>query len=227
MGGAPPRRAHPDGAHLARSDTVGRPARILVEAHPHARVAGKPSDTPSLEPELDEDVDDQLLHPANMLGAAMGALAHRDDGIADELAGAVERDVPTAVHPDEVGTHRLRVHQHVTGIGVDTEGVDGWVLQQEEVVGFRASGNGPLEVPRLGVGNGAEPADPHGRGPVGTPRRAVRIARARRPSPGCSGCRRTTRGNGRRRPHPRRGGRSSWRPSPPSGWRSTRCRPVG
>src|SRR5690606_13403838 len=70
-------------------------------------------------------------------------------------------DVPTAVDLHELDAVLGRVAEHVGPVRVAAQGVGRRVLEQEQPVLTRAGRvgvQGPLEGPRLSVGDGAEPA---------------------------------------------------------------------
>ena len=102
MHGAAVGEPHPDRADLAR---VGP-----GDADPHTGVLVEAADV--AEPELGEAGHDHPLDRADVLGSA-----HRvgdvDDRIPDELPRAVVRDVATAFHGHQLGTHRRRLDEHV------------------------------------------------------------------------------------------------------------------
>ncbi len=81
-----------------------------------------------------------------------------EDGIDDQLTGAVVGHVATTVGDDEGCADFGRVHEDVRGIRPDTERKDVGVLENEEVVVVGAPGQALLEVQRLGVGNRTDPA---------------------------------------------------------------------
>jgi hypothetical protein len=133
----------------------------LPLAHPDPRVTVLP--VRAREPEVAERVDDELLDGPDE-GDGVGHAAappprHREDRVADQLAGPVVGDVAAPVGPDEVRPHGRGLDQHVGGVGPHPERVDVRVLEQEQVV----VGPGPqarLEGERVGVGDPPQPADP-------------------------------------------------------------------
>ena len=122
MGGPAPGRPHPDGADLPRTVTA---LLCRVETDPHPRVAGQTSHAGRRQAQGDQRVDDHLLDAAHMLGSPMGTIAHRTTGYPTSWPGPWIGDVASPVHPDQVCAHRSRVHQHVVGVAVDPERVDG------------------------------------------------------------------------------------------------------
>ena len=159
VGGPTLRDADADGADLPRSRPPG--TTWLVEAHPHAGVARESSHRGGGDPQGDEGIDDDLLHPSHVGGPVLGPGAHGEQGVADQLAGSVVGDVTAAVDPDHLDSHRCRFDQHMIDVAVGAEGVHGRVLQQQQVVLDRAPADRPLQGPRLPVRDASQPAHPH------------------------------------------------------------------
>jgi hypothetical protein len=127
-----------------------------VRIDPHARILRQ---SPGGDPERGEGVDQELFDVADVLGRTE-TVAHVDDRIADELAGAVVRDVAAPPDPDEVGTDGCRVAVQVVGeVRPRSVGEHVRVLEQEEVLLTAAVEEGLLHRQRLPVRDGAEPPD--------------------------------------------------------------------
>ena len=93
----------------------------------------------------------------------MGTTADAAQRVADELPRSVIGHVTAPVDMDQVGAHRRRLDQHVAHVAVHPDGVDVRMLEEEQVVVVGPRGDGPLQGPRLLVGQSAQPTDPHGR----------------------------------------------------------------
>ncbi len=145
VGRAAPRRPHPDGPIFG--DRWRRAASGSSETHPHPRVPASRPTPDGGSPRATSASMTHLLDPVDVLGSAVGPGPYGDQRIADQLTGAVEGDVTTPVDPDQVGTDRGRVHQHVVEVTVAADRVDRRVLQQEEVVVGRAPGRRPAAAP--------------------------------------------------------------------------------
>ncbi len=173
--GSGPGHAHPDGGQLSGPPASPIRPGVTTGVEPHPGIAGQP---PRLQAQFGHGVDQHLLHradPGPGVGQTSSPLAgHGHHRIADQLARPVEGDVATPVHPEQLGPHRGRIHQDVGLVGPHPEGVDRRVLAQQEMI-VDAGEQGLLEVPGLGVGNGAEPPHPQWPGP---------FRRARPPSHG-------------------------------------------
>ncbi len=81
------------------------------------------------------------------------------NGVGDELARAVVRDVATPVAGHEFGADESRVDEHVGPIGVHPEGEHVRVLEQQQVVVASTVVQGALQRVRLRVRDPAEPAN--------------------------------------------------------------------
>ena len=68
-------------------------------------------------------------------------------------------DVTTPVGAGQLGTNCTRRHQQVAEVGPDAQGVDGWVLEEQQVVVGALLEQAALQVERLAVRNPAQPAD--------------------------------------------------------------------
>ena len=90
---------------------------------------------------------------------ARTGLDERHDRVADDLAGPMEGDVATAVHPQQLGANRRRVDEHVRLVGVHPERVRRRVFEQQQVVARRPLEQRALQGEPLAVGNPAEPPD--------------------------------------------------------------------
>ena len=107
-----------------------RSGPFVVGAQPHAAAARHPR---GLDPEVATDADQGLLHPAYVVDH-LDVVRESDDGVADQLAGAVEGDQAAAVDVDHRGTPGIG--RAVAGRGALTGGEDGRVLEQPDGVGF-------------------------------------------------------------------------------------------
>ena len=97
--------------------------------------AGATSDALGGEIKGGEGVDDGLLEEADVVDGASGAGVEIEDGVGDELAGAVEGDVAASVDRDYLGAASGEIGQggdDVGTIGGGAEGEDGAVLDQRE-----------------------------------------------------------------------------------------------
>ena len=98
-----------------------------------------------------------------MLRALVRTSPDGADRVADELTWTVKGDVATTIDGHLFSTDRTRIHEHVRRISVGPERVDRTVLEQEQIVVFGPGGQGALQVPRLAVGDAAQPPSPdHG-----------------------------------------------------------------
>ena len=114
----------------------------------------------------DEDVfkEADVVDRAEMGAALAGEVAAEvEDGIADELAGAVVGDVAAAVDLvdfDAFGRQEFVGGEDVAALGVAAEGEDGWMLEEDEGVGdgvgFACGDEFGLEAEAFGVGGAGE-----------------------------------------------------------------------
>ena len=180
VGGPAPATSGPRWRRSCAVRSPRRPSRVLVEPDPDPGVAGQPSHRGPGEPRATRASMTTCSTRCTWRGPRCGPGPHGEQRVADQLPGPVVGDVTAPVDPDHVRPHRRRVDQHVAGIAVGTQGVDGRVLQQEEVVLGRAPAHAPAAGPR-----------PRGRapGPASGPSSAVG---------------RTAGGRGRHRPTARR-----------------------
>ena len=95
-------------------------------------------------PEFGADVDEQLLHPADV-GDDVDRVGQPHDRVADQLPRAVPGDHPTAVHVDDRGA----VGRPVPRLGPPAGRVDARVLQQQHGVAGGAVGDRLVEAPLL------------------------------------------------------------------------------
>jgi HAD superfamily hydrolase (TIGR01450 family) len=118
--------------------------------------------------EVGEGGDDDVLQSANVPPYRQTVVDHADDGVGDELAGAVEGDVAAAVGGDDVDAEGGEVLHRRADValaaGPAAEGDHGRVLDEQEVL--FAPGDDLvmqlfLEGPSLAVRHGAEVADDH------------------------------------------------------------------
>jgi len=132
--------------------------------------AGEFGDALGGDAEVFTGVDEGFFHEADEVdGAEVWALfagevaSEIEDGVADELAGAVVRDVAAAVDLvdfDGFLGEGLVGGQDVGAAGVAAEGEDGGVFEEEEgvadAVGFAGGDDFGLEAEAFGVGDAAE-----------------------------------------------------------------------
>ena len=132
--------------------------------------AGEFADALGGDAEIFAGEDEGFFHEADEVdGAEVRAAfagevaAEVEDGVADELAGAVVGDVAAAVDfVDFYGSAGEQVvgGQDVGAGGVAAEGEDGWVFEEEErvadEVGFAGGYDFGLEAEAFGVGDAAE-----------------------------------------------------------------------
>ncbi len=122
-----------------------------------------------MHPEIGERVDEHGLERAHVrddVAHAVAPLGQRDDRVSDELTRTVVRDVAATVGVDEIGTDRLRRHEHVRRVGSRAERVDVRVLEQEQVVVVGSLVERSLECVGIRVRDAPEPSGPerHPRG---------------------------------------------------------------
>ena len=101
--------------------------------------------------------DHDFLEATDVVGGAQVATAQVEDGVGDELAGAVVGDVTATVGFDDLGIARR--HDEVLGADAAAEAVDRRVLQEGDGLGraFPHGGRGgALPVPGVAVGDHAE-----------------------------------------------------------------------
>src|SRR5262249_9374483 len=82
--------------------------RHLLLAHPHAGQALAPA---GFDAEVGEDVDEHALDLTDIpddVAQTRAPLRQRDDGVADELAGPVVRDIAPAIGPHQLRTDLAR-----------------------------------------------------------------------------------------------------------------------
>ena len=118
---------------------------------------------PPFEPVVRERADYDRLQPAQVPMSV--TVAQPQDGIADELSGAVERSVPSAVAPEHLRAERAQVAlprpQVRCVLRRPSHREDRQVLQEQEGVGDRvrlAELPSCLQLPSLGVGHEARQA---------------------------------------------------------------------
>ena len=120
--------------HRAPAAQLHADRRDLAVLDPHARIPVEASG--AAHAEIGERVDQQLLdgaHVRDRVGHAAAALPrHGEDRIADELAGAVIRDVATSIGAHELGAHVRGRHEHVAHVGAHAERVDVRMLEQQQ-----------------------------------------------------------------------------------------------
>lgn len=146
----------------------GRVGRDLWvgEAAPDASQAGDAAGGDAME---GAEADESFFHEADKVDGAeaaavgVGQGAEVEDGVADELAGAVVGDIATAVDfvdSDAAEGEKVTGGEDVGAVGVAAEGEDGRVLEEEkDVLGAAFSdegGNLRLEAEALGVVNAAQ-----------------------------------------------------------------------
>ncbi len=135
----------------------------LLVSDPDARESG---DAPRLDVERAERADDGLLDVADVAVQVAAIGLQVEDGVADELAGAVVGDVAAATGLEQLD--RIRgalsfVEQHVRRVTRRAERDDVRVLKQQERV-IDVAGTTPadellLQLQPLCVGDGAEPGN--------------------------------------------------------------------
>ena len=155
MHGATPREAHADGRDLARVGSLG------VDPHPGVLPQAPAAGQAQVGQRVDQELFDGA-HVGDGVGHAAGAAVlgrQGEDRVADELARSVVGDVTTPVGAGQLGTDRTRRHQHVAEVGPHAQGVDGWVLEEQQVVVGALLEQAALQVERLAVRNPAQPAD--------------------------------------------------------------------
>src|SRR5690606_28712853 len=118
--GHPPAPPHPDGSGLAVR-------AALICTHPHAGASLDPLDR---DVELGAGADHDVLEPADVRDDVDGDLRQSDDGIADELARPVPRDLAAAVDVDD----RCPVERPLVGLGPLARRIDGTVLEEQHGV---------------------------------------------------------------------------------------------
>jgi hypothetical protein len=180
---APVLQPHADGGDLPRV----RP----VDVDPHARVLPQPAGG---QPECGDGVDHELFDVADVLGGTE-TVAHVHDRIADELAGAVVRDVAAPPDPDEVRADGRRVAVQVVGeVGPRPVREDVRVLEQEEVLLATTVEQGLLHRQRLAVRDGTEPPDAQAGLRDHPAFRCERVSASERATTNCAGSMRCGRG---------------------------------
>ena len=118
--------------------------------------------------EIGEGLDEDAFEGVDVGGDGEVVVGEAEDGIGDELAGAVEGDVAAAVGFDEVDAELVQLGsggEEVMGGAAPAKGNDGGVLEEEET--FRAAGEDVgvglfLDGPGVAVGEGAEVLEEHG-----------------------------------------------------------------
>ena len=163
--GDPLGNPYPDGGYLA---LIG----------PDPGVAGR---SPGLHPEVRQGTDQHLFHRPN-IGDNLFQVGQGQDGISDQLSGAVVGDIPSPVDVISLRAyfaHPVVADEQVGSVSVTPHRVDVGVFLKEQVVGFgptvtAALPYGPLQIPGLLVGETAQPsgAQPgrvgyHPVGPIG------------------------------------------------------------
>ncbi len=122
-----------------------RSGPAVVGAQPDPAAAGDPGGGDA---EVGADLDQRLLDAAYVVDD-LDVVGQPDDGVADQLAGAVEGDLAAAVDVDD--RRATGVERPLVGLGALAGGVDGRVLEQQHRVGLLAVGDPrvhlPLQVP--------------------------------------------------------------------------------
>jgi len=72
----------------------------------------------------------------------------------------VEGDVAATIDGHLFSTDRRWIDKHMRRVGVGSERVDRTVLEQEQIVVHGPGSQGALQVPRLAVGDAAQPPSP-------------------------------------------------------------------
>ena len=147
-----PVHRHPTGD----ADTDGSD---LALPRPHPRVARL---GPRLDTKLGQGLDQRLFQPADVGDDLLGVV-ETQDRVADELTGAVEGDVATAIHVVHLGPETDPVDEEVGAVAVASDGEHRRVLQQEQIVVPGPTDDlplmdCPLQIPRLGVGQPTQPS---------------------------------------------------------------------
>ena len=107
----------------------------LVVAVPHAGLDVLPP--VELDPEIGADADHRLLHPAEMRGG-VGRGTQVEDRVPDQLARTVERELPSAIDPMDLGAARgqlVRRPQELVGPRAAPRREDRRMLQEDHGVG--------------------------------------------------------------------------------------------
>ena len=118
--------------------------------------------------EVCEGLEDEAFEGVDVGGDGEGVGGEADDGVGDELAGAVEGDVAAAVGFDEFDAELLELGlggEEVGGGAAAAEGDDGGVFDEEEAVLGAGEDVGVglfLDGPGVAVGEGAEVLEEHG-----------------------------------------------------------------
>ncbi len=161
-------RVHVQGetVHRARTRQLDADCRHLARVcplgvHPHARVGLEPAHVGKAQ--IATHPDEQVLdraHIGHRVGHAPTTLSRKvQERVAHNLARTVERDVTPTVSHLKVGPYLLRRRQEVLGGGPHPQGVDGVVLQEQQVVVDAVLMDAPLQGQRIAVTHPPQPAD--------------------------------------------------------------------
>ncbi|MEI2706597.1 MAG: hypothetical protein V9E89_15410 [Ilumatobacteraceae bacterium] len=145
---------------LARRTPIAADLAWVGSGHPdpHPWVLGE--DPGVVDPEIAEGGNDDALDGGHVAGGVQRVMGV-DDGVADELAGAVVGDVTTALDADQFGVDGGGVDAHVhRQIGARPVGEDVRVLQQQQMVLGAVVEQRLLQGQRLAVRNPPQPAGP-------------------------------------------------------------------
>src|SRR5690606_23594901 len=129
--------------------------------------AGEALLPPGFDPEGGQGVDEDLLYRADIRHDPLG-IVEFDDGITDQLPGAVEGDVATPVDFVDLRPGRLdylTCGEEIGAVTVATDREDRRVFDQEEIVVLGPAADPALvecllEIPGLGIGQLAQPPGP-------------------------------------------------------------------
>jgi hypothetical protein len=144
------------GVDVEREPVAGAAARDLHSDRGHLRTAGPHTGEARFRLRVDSETrqrrDDDRLQPADVgqdISLPVAPARQREDRVADELPGAVVRDVAAAVGPHELGSDGSGRDEDVAEIGTRTERVHVGMLEQQQVVVGAALVEPALE--RVGV----------------------------------------------------------------------------